>query len=189
MFLRSGACGGQLLVQLAALLLETLARRCELAVAGDSGRASCPALLDGRHERLLLRGEIRDGVIERRGTLPRLLELRTAPAELRLRVGELILPARGFRLRLRARVLEPLELIARIGQRFGDFFAAARGRLCALAQAIDLVTARDDSDLRIVAAIHAQPMAPDPHAFARDERLAVGKLVAPRDRLLRRGRG
>ena len=42
------------------------------------------------------------------------------------------------------------------------------------------------ADLRIVAAVHAQPVAPDPDAFARHERLAVGELAAPRDRVLQR---
>ena len=156
--LGAGPRSGHAFLVLAPLLLELFARRGQVVLARDRGCAACFALLDGADERLLLRCEIRDRAIERGNALPRLIELGAARAELRLRIGEQLLPARGFGLRLRASFLEPLELETRVGKRFRDLLGAARSGLRAFAQAFDLVAARDDADLRIVAAIHPQPM-------------------------------
>src|SRR6185503_16603393 len=178
MLFRRSACLGQALGELAPLALDALARASELRVAGAGGCAPRLALVDGRDERLLLGREIRDGAIECRGSLPRLVKLRAAPTELGLRVREQLLPLSRLDLRLRARFLEPLALEARIGQRFGDIFGAPRRRLGAFAETLDLVAARDDPHLRIVTAVHAQPVTADPDAFFCDERLAVRELAA-----------
>ena len=118
---------------------------------------------------------------------PVVLARSTARTEPCLRIGERLLPLSRFHLHSRARFLEPLALQPRVGQCFGDFFDTARRRLCAFAQPVDLVAARDDTHLRIVAALPAQPVATNPDSIARDERLAIGKLAAAGDCLRRRG--
>src|SRR5688572_24697796 len=162
MLFRGSASIGEALGELAPLTLDALTRCRELGVTSDTDSAPCLALVDGSDERLLLGVEICDGAVQRRSALPRLVELRTAGTELSLCVREQLLPLRCFHLRLRARFLEPLSLQPRIGQRFGELLDAARRRLGAFAQTLDLVAAGEDAHLRIVAAIHAQPVTTDP---------------------------
>ena len=182
--LGGGTRSGDAVLMLAPLLVELFARRRQVALAAHCRAALRLALLDRADEGLLLRGQIRDRAVERPGPLPRLIELCATRAELGLRVREQILATRGLGLRLRASFLQPLQLEAGVGLGLRDLVGPARSGLRAFAEAFDLVAAGDDADLRIVAAIHAQPAPADPDSFARDERLAVGEVVAARDRVL-----
>ena len=61
---------------------------------------------------------------------------------------------------------------------FATSSARRRGGRDGLAKPLDLFAARDDADLRVVAASDAHPMAPDPIAVARDDRFAGAQVAA-----------
>ena len=175
---------GDAVLMLTPLLVELFARRRQGALAAHRSTALRPALLDRADQGLLLCGQLRDRAVECPGSLPRLIELCAIGTELGLGVREQILATRGLGLSLRTSFLQPLELEASVGLRFRDLVGPARCGVRALAQALDLVAAGNDADLRIVAAVHAQPVAADPDSFTRYERLAIGEVAAPRDRIL-----